>query len=104
MNPLLRNILELRTKQDFIESSKRKRHVDDNEQGRANSSPHLSPKQNSKHRTEDSNILSKSVKLKIEKPDYNSDPSPKHQRHDSDSNSSPPEKRHDSDSDHSPLR
>lgn len=88
--------VEMKTKQDFVESSKWKRlgaDEDDGSKSKFRSNPNSD--QNHKPRKD-------AIKIPVAKKEKNgsdSDPSPPRKRHDSDSDPSPPRKRHDSDSD-----
>ena len=104
--------MEMRTKQDFVESSKWKRlGIDENEKQKLTSSPGRDPLSHKPRK----DSFNKPVTKKKER--HDSDPSPpQRKRHDSDSDPSPPRrkrhdsdqspvrKRHDSDSDQSPPR
>lgn len=96
---------EMRTKQDFIESSKWKRlGVDEDASGRNKSRASPGRDGQSHKPRKDSSTSKRSIVVKKEK-HSDSDPSPPRKRHDSDSDTSPPRrKRHDSDSDPSPPR
>ncbi|XP_057366904.1 BUD13 homolog [Daphnia carinata] len=100
---------EMKTKQDFIESSKWKRlGIDENDGGKPISKLNTEQDVNlnrSRKPKKDSVVIRKPVVVKKERHDSDSDPSPPRKRHDSDSDPSPPRrKRHDSDSDPSPPR
>ena len=101
--------VEMITKQDFVESSKWKRlgaDVKDKLESKSKSSDGRDVDSSRSHQPrKDSTALKKSITVKKERVDPDSDPSPPRKRHDSDSDASPPRrKRHDSDSDNSPLR
>ena len=101
--------VEMITKQDFVESSKWKRlgaDVKDKLESKSKSSDGRDVDSSRSHQPrKDSTALKKSITVKKERVDPDSDPSPPRKRHDSDSDASPPRrKRHDSDSDQSPLR
>ncbi len=96
--------VEMKTKQDFVESSKWKRlGIDEIEKQESSSSPRRDSSSQSHKPRKDT--FKKPIAIKKERNDSDSDPSPPRKRHDSDSDPSPPRrKRHDSDSDPSPPR